>query len=45
MSERTLEGWERGRALPNFQAAILLLLVRHYPDTLERLRRIPYPDP
>src|SRR2546422_10575022 len=45
MSERTLEGWEQGRALPNSQAAVLLLLVRHYPDTLERLRRIAYPDP
>ena len=45
MSERTLEGWEQGRALPNSQAAVLLVLVRHYPDTLERLRRIAYPDP
>ena len=40
MNERTLEGWEQGRAKPNAQAAVLLLLVRHFPDTLERLRRI-----
>src|SRR5215467_7267416 len=36
MNERTLEKWERGRAKPNSQAAVLLLLVRHFPDTLER---------
>lgn len=40
MNERTLEGWEQGRSKPNSQAAVLLLLVRHFPDTLERLRRI-----
>ena len=40
MSERTLEKWEQGRAKPNGQAAVLILLVRHFPDTLERLRRI-----
>ena len=40
MNERTLENWEQGRAKPNAQAAVLLLLVRHFPDTLERLRRI-----
>src|SRR5437016_12585236 len=40
MNERTLEKWEQGRAKPNSQAAALLLLVRHFPDTLERLRRI-----
>src|SRR5438034_8855504 len=40
MNERTLEKWEQGRAKPNAQAAVLLLLVRHFPDTLERLRRI-----
>jgi putative transcriptional regulator len=45
MSERTLEKWEQGRAKPNSQAAVLLLLVRHFPDTLERLRRIVNPDP
>ena len=35
----------RLRAKPNAQAAVLLLLVRHFPDTLERLRRIVSPDP
>jgi DNA-binding transcriptional regulator YiaG len=45
MNERTLEKWEQGRAKPNCQAAVLLLLVRHFPDTLERLRRIVNPDP
>src|SRR5215467_13561065 len=45
MNERTLEKWEQGRAKPNAQAAVLLLLVRHFPDTLERLRRIAVPDP
>jgi DNA-binding transcriptional regulator YiaG len=45
MNERTLEKWEQGRAKPNAQAAALILLVRHFPDTLERLRRIACPDP
>ena len=45
MSERTLEKWEQGRAKPNAQAVVLILLVRHFPDTLERLRRIAIPDP
>ena len=44
MNERTLEKWEQGRAKPNAQAAVLLVLVRHFPDTLERLRRIAIPD-
>lgn len=36
-NERTLEKWEQGRARPNPQAAALVLLVRKYPDTLDRL--------
>jgi putative transcriptional regulator len=44
MNERTLEKWEQGRCKPNGHAAVLLLLVRHFPDTLERLRRIANPD-
>ncbi len=36
---RTLEKWEQGRLKPNPQAAALVLLVRKYPDTLERLDR------
>jgi putative transcriptional regulator len=37
INERTLEKWEQGLAKPNPQAAALVLLVRKYPDTLERL--------
>ena len=37
---RTLEKWEQGRAKPNPQAAALVLLVRQYPDTLERLEQV-----
>lgn len=40
INERTLEKWEQGRARPNPQAAALVLLVRTYPDTLERLDRV-----
>ena len=40
INERTLEKWEQGRAKPNAQAAALVLLVRKYPDTLERLERV-----
>ncbi len=34
---RTLENWEQGRAKPNAQAALLISLVRRFPDTVERL--------
>jgi putative transcriptional regulator len=37
---RTLEKWEQGRARPNRQASALVLLVRKYPDTLERLEKL-----
>lgn len=37
---RTLENWEQGRAKPNAQAALLINLVRRYPDTVERLASI-----
>jgi putative transcriptional regulator len=37
---RTLENWEQGRAKPNAQAALLLNLVRRYPDTMQRLANI-----
>src|SRR5208283_1407426 len=40
INERTLEKREQGRAKPNPQAAALVLLVRKYPDTLERLERV-----
>ena len=37
---RTLENWEQGRAKPNAQAALLINMVRRYPDTVERLAAI-----
>ena len=37
---RTLENWEQGRAKPNAQAALLINLVKRYPDTVERLAAI-----
>jgi len=40
VNERTLEKWEQGRAKPNPQAAALVLLVRKFPDTLDRLQKI-----
>ena len=40
INERTLEKWEQGRAKPNPQAAALVLLVRAFPDTLDRLERV-----
>jgi len=37
---RTLESWEQGRARPNAQAALLISLVRKYPDTVQRLASV-----
>jgi putative transcriptional regulator len=37
---RTLENWEQGRAKPNAQAALLISLVKRYPDTVQRLAAI-----
>lgn len=37
VSTRTLENWEQGRAKPNAQAAALIMMVRQYPDILEKL--------
>lgn len=37
---RTLENWEQGRAKPNAQAALLISLVKRYPDTVARLAAI-----
>jgi len=37
---RTVENWEQGRAKPNAQAALLINLVMHYPDTVGRLAAI-----
>ena len=40
VSPRTLEKWEQGLTKPNEQAATLILLVRKYPDTLQRLKHL-----
>jgi len=40
INPRTLEKWEQGRSRPNPQAAALVLLVRKFPDTLDRLDRV-----
>lgn len=37
---RTLENWEQGRAKPNAQAALLISLVKRFPDTVERLASV-----
>lgn len=37
---RTLEKWEQGKTVPNDQATVLILMVRKYPDTLNRLEKI-----
>jgi putative transcriptional regulator len=37
---RTLENWEQGRAKPNAQAALLINLVKRFPDTVDRLATI-----
>ena len=37
---RTLENWEQGRAKPNAQAALLIKLVKRFPDTVKRLAAI-----
>lgn len=40
ISVRTLENWEQGRAKPNAQAAALILMVRKFPDTLDKLSEL-----
>ena len=40
VNARTLERWEQGRSKPNDQAAALILLVRKYPDTMQRLETL-----
>ena len=37
---RTLENREQGWAKPNAQAVLLINLVKHYPDTVQRLAAI-----
>ena len=43
VNPRTLERWEQGRSKPNEQAAVLIWLVRKYPDTLRRLDSLRVP--
>jgi putative transcriptional regulator len=40
VSTRTLENWEQGRARPNAQASALILMVRKFPDTFNRLQQL-----
>jgi len=40
VSPRTLEKWEQGRTKPNDQAATLIMLVRKFPDTLQRMKQL-----
>ena len=37
ISPRTLERWEQGVSQPNQQACVLILLVVHFKDTIERI--------
>lgn len=37
---RDVKNWEQGRASLNAQAAILIRMAEHYPDTVERLTLI-----
>jgi putative transcriptional regulator len=37
---RTRENWEHGRAKPNAQAALLILMVAQYPDMVQRLEAV-----
>ena len=39
LNHRTLERWESG-AKPNHQAAVLIRLVRKFPDMVERIREL-----
>ncbi len=40
VSPRTLEKWEQGTTTPNDQAAALILMVKRYPDTIEKLEKL-----
>ena len=40
VNQRTLANWEQGRSRPNDQAIALILLVREFPDTIEKLRSL-----
>lgn len=40
VSPRTLEKWEQGKTTPNDQAVALILLVKKFPDTIEKLEKL-----
>ena len=40
VSPRTLEKWEQGKTKPNDQAATLIMMVRKFPDTLQRMKQL-----
>jgi putative transcriptional regulator len=40
VSPRTLEKWEQGLTKPNDQAATLIMMVRKFPDTLQRMKQL-----
>jgi putative transcriptional regulator len=40
VSPRTMEKWEQGITKPNDQAATLIMMVRKFPDTLQRLKQL-----
>ena len=40
VNPRTMQRWEEGRSRPNEQAAALILLVKAFPDTIERLAEL-----
>jgi len=35
-----MEKWEQGLTKPNDQAAALIMMVRKFPDTLQRLKHL-----
>ena len=39
-NRRTLENWEQGRARPNPQAALLISLVKKFPDMVKRIASV-----
>lgn len=39
-NSRTLDNWERGRAKPNAQAALLIRMVGQFPDMVQRLEAV-----
>lgn len=40
VNPRTLSNWEQGRSKPNDQAVTLILLVKEFPDILDKLKSL-----